>query len=55
LRGRLAFEMGNMLKNTSKDYSAALGMFLLARETAWFPGDPAPGVCFNQMAVRKTP
>ncbi len=51
LRGRTAFDLGNQLKNEDKNYAAALGMFLLARETAWVAGDPAPAVCYNQMAV----
>ena len=51
LRGRMAFDLGNQLKNDEKNYAAALGMFVLARETAWVAGDPAPAVCYNQMAV----
>eukprot|EP01043_Picozoa_sp_COSAG02_P034088 COSAG02_NODE_2364_length_9055_cov_12.230606_5_plen_838_part_00 len=51
LRGRTAFDLGNRLKNEDKNYAASLGMFLLARETAWVAGDPAPAVCYNQMAV----
>ncbi len=51
LRGRTAFDLGNQLKNEDKNYASALGMFLLARETAWVAGDPAPAVCYNQMAV----